>query len=88
MVGVNDWNWGAKGGFFWAGIAALFIVWGYFRLPETKGLTYSELDLLFEHKVSPRRFTRENAEALKPALTGIAMQREKQAGAERVESHA
>ena len=88
MVGVNDWNWGAKGGFFWAGIAALFIVWGYFRLPETNGLTYSELDLLFEHKVSSRRFTRENAEALKPALTDVAMQREKQVGAERVESHA
>jgi SP family general alpha glucoside:H+ symporter-like MFS transporter len=88
MVGVNDWNWGAKGGFFWAGIAVLFIVWGYFRLPESKGLTYSELDLLFEHKVSSRKFTRENADALKPALTDIAMHNEKQANVERVESHA
>ena len=41
MVGKNDWNWGAKGGFFWAGIALLFIAWGYFRLPEPKGFTYS-----------------------------------------------
>ncbi|KAJ4322115.1 hypothetical protein N0V94_002583 [Neodidymelliopsis sp. IMI 364377] len=88
MVGVNDWNWGAKGGFFWAGIAVLFIVWGYLRLPESKGLTYSELDLLFEHKVSSRKFTRENADALKPALTDVAMHTEKQANIERVESHA
>ena len=88
MVGVNDWNWGAKGGFFWSGIAVLFIVWGYFRLPESKGLTYSELDLLFERKVSSRKFNRENAEALKPALTDIALQQEKQANVERIESHA
>nr|AAS92556.1 MP1 [Plenodomus lingam] len=70
MVGRNDWNWGAKGGFFWAGIAALFIVWGYFRLPEPKGFTYSELDLLFEHRVSARKFTRERVEVLRPALGG------------------
>ena len=88
MVGKNDWNWGAKGGFFWAGIASLFIVWGYFRLPEPKGFTYSELDLMFEHKVSARKFTREVADALKPSLTDVAMQYEKQNGVERVESRA
>ncbi|KAI4923505.1 hypothetical protein J4E85_008543 [Alternaria conjuncta] len=88
MVGKNDWNWGAKGGFFWAGIALLFILWGYFRLPEAKGFTYSELDLMFEHKVSARKFTREAADSLKPALTETAMQYEKQNGVERVESHA
>lgn len=86
MVGKNDWNWGAKGGFFWAGIALLFIVWGYFRLPEPKGFTYSELDLMFEHKVSARKFTQETAEALKPALADVANQYEKQSGAERIES--
>ncbi|EOA84003.1 hypothetical protein ACJQWK_00737 [Exserohilum turcicum] len=78
MVGKNDWNWGAKGGFFWAGIAVLFIIWGYFRLPEPKGFTYSELDLMFEHKVSARKFTREAADALKPVLRDTAAQYEKQ----------
>lgn len=87
MVGKNDWNWGAKGGFFWAGIALLFIAWGYFRLPEPKGFTYSELDLLFEHRVSARKFTRGTADSLKPALAGVAMQFEKQADVDRVESH-
>ncbi|KAH8193870.1 hypothetical protein TruAng_011968 [Truncatella angustata] len=43
IVGKNDWNWGAKGGFFWAGIDLLFLVWTWFRLPESKGLTYTWL---------------------------------------------
>jgi SP family general alpha glucoside:H+ symporter-like MFS transporter len=43
---------------------------------------------MFEHKVSARKFTREAADALKPALTDAAMQYEKQNGVERVESHA
>lgn len=28
----------------------------YFRLPEPKGLTYADLDVLFENKVSARQF--------------------------------
>lgn len=88
MVGKNEWNWGAKGGFFWAGIAVLFIIWGYFRLPESHGLTYSELDLLFEHRISSRKFNREQADLLKPALTEVAMHSEKQAAVERIESNA
>ncbi|OAL05599.1 general substrate transporter [Phaeosphaeriaceae sp. SRC1lsM3a] len=88
MVGVNEWNWGAKGGFFWAGIALLFIAWGYFRLPESRGFTYSELDLLFEHRVSARKFTREAADSLKPALAETAAHYEKQNGTERLESRA
>lgn len=61
MVGKNDWNWGAKGAFLWMGITLVFLVWTFFRLPEPKGLTYSELDLLFEHKVGARKFSAELA---------------------------
>lgn len=28
----------------------------YFRLPEPKGLTYADLDVLFENKISARQF--------------------------------
>ena len=42
--------------FFWAGSAALFAVWTYFRLPEAKGRTYTELDMLFAAKVPARKF--------------------------------
>ncbi|KAH8695585.1 hypothetical protein BGW36DRAFT_398784 [Talaromyces proteolyticus] len=43
-------------GFFWAGMCFLCMVWTYFRLPEPKGRTYEELDLLFEEKISARKF--------------------------------
>jgi SP family general alpha glucoside:H+ symporter-like MFS transporter len=30
--------------------------WSFFRLPEAKGRTYEELDLLFQKKVPARKF--------------------------------
>lgn len=71
MISENEWNWGAKGGFFWAGIAGLFFTWTFFRLPEARGLTYSELDLLFEHKTRTRGFSQEAADLLKPELLEV-----------------
>jgi SP family general alpha glucoside:H+ symporter-like MFS transporter len=56
MLGVNAWNWGPKSGLFWAGCCALLFTWSYFRLPEPKGRTYGELDVLFEHRVKARAF--------------------------------
>lgn len=50
------WNWGAKSAYFWAGTAFISAVWVFFRLPEPKGRTYAELDVLFEKKVSARKF--------------------------------
>ncbi|KIL93987.1 hypothetical protein FAVG1_02549 [Fusarium avenaceum] len=58
MLGRNSWNWGAKTGLFWAGWCLLIFVWAFFRLPEPKGRTYGELDLLFEHKVPARKFAK------------------------------
>ena len=34
----------------------LCFVWAYFRLPECKGRTYEELDLLFAKEVPARKF--------------------------------
>lgn len=34
MLNSDQWNWGAKTGFFWAGTCAVSMVWTYFRLPE------------------------------------------------------
>jgi SP family general alpha glucoside:H+ symporter-like MFS transporter len=56
MLNPTAWNWGAKSGFFWAGTCLLCAVWTFFRLPEPKGRTYGELDVLFESGVSARRF--------------------------------
>jgi SP family general alpha glucoside:H+ symporter-like MFS transporter len=49
-------NWRGKTCFFWGGLNAIGMVWTYFRLPEPKGLTYAELDVLFENRVSARKF--------------------------------
>lgn len=57
MLNPQDWNWGSKTGFFWAGSCFLGILWSWFRLPETKGRTFAELDVLFEEKVFARKFT-------------------------------
>jgi SP family general alpha glucoside:H+ symporter-like MFS transporter len=56
MLNPTAWNWGAKSAFFWAGTCFLCLVWTYFRLPEPKGRTYGELDILFEQRVSARKF--------------------------------
>jgi MFS transporter, SP family, general alpha glucoside:H+ symporter len=56
MLNPTAWDWGAKTGLFWAGSCLLCFVWTYFRLPEPKGRTYAELDLLFERKVPARKF--------------------------------
>jgi SP family general alpha glucoside:H+ symporter-like MFS transporter len=52
----SGWGWGAKSAFFWAGSCFLCIVWIYFRLPEPKGRTYAEMNVLFERGVSARKF--------------------------------
>ncbi|CAH0024693.1 unnamed protein product [Clonostachys rhizophaga] len=56
MLDSTAWDWGAKGAFFWAGFGVLCMTWAYFRLPEPKGRTYGELDVLFERRVSARKF--------------------------------
>ncbi|KAF5975609.1 alpha-glucoside transport [Fusarium coicis] len=45
-----------KTGFFWFAFACLSVVWAFFRLPETKGRSYEELDLMFEAKLPTRKF--------------------------------
>lgn len=56
MMNPTEWNWKGKTGFFWFGWAVLTIVWVIFRMPETRGRTYEELDLMFAAKVPTRKF--------------------------------
>ncbi|KAJ7121612.1 maltose permease [Mycena epipterygia] len=58
MLSPTAWNWGPKSGLFWFGSAALSAVYCWFRLPETMGRSYGELDVLFENKVPAWRFAR------------------------------
>jgi SP family general alpha glucoside:H+ symporter-like MFS transporter len=56
MLNPDAWNWKGKAGFFWAGTGFCCLVWAYFRLPEPKGRTYAEMDVLFEQKIPARKF--------------------------------
>jgi len=58
QLGEANWNWGAKTALFWAGTCGCVVVWVYFRLPEPRGRTYEELDMLFEQRVSARKFSK------------------------------
>ncbi|KAF6826342.1 MFS maltose [Colletotrichum plurivorum] len=58
QLSSTAWNWGARTAFFWAGTCLLSSIWVYFRVPEPKGRTYAELDVLFEHGVPARQFAK------------------------------
>ena len=55
---MNPTAWNLRGytGFVWGSTAFLTFVWAFFRLPETKGKSYEELNLLFSQGISARRF--------------------------------
>ncbi|KAL5042400.1 hypothetical protein BDW71DRAFT_216998 [Aspergillus fruticulosus] len=56
FMNPTAWNWRGKTGFFWFGTGFATLVWGFFRLTETKGRTFEELDIMFAAKVPTRRF--------------------------------
>ncbi|KAJ5690734.1 hypothetical protein N7462_005126 [Penicillium macrosclerotiorum] len=45
-----------KAGFLAAAFSLLCLLWGYFRIPESKGRTYEELDILFSRNLKAREF--------------------------------
>ncbi|KAL3956828.1 hypothetical protein ACCO45_009674 [Purpureocillium lilacinum] len=56
MLNSDEANWGGKTGFLFGGISALCLVWCFFRLPESRGRTYEELDILFQRQIPARKF--------------------------------
>jgi len=56
MLNPSAWNWGPKSGFLWACTGILGLIWTFFRLPEPKGRSYGELDILFEDRIPARKF--------------------------------
>lgn len=63
------WNVKGKTAFFWGATALCMFVWSYFRLPEMKGRTYEELDLLFQQKISARKFKTAHVDAYAVEVT-------------------
>ncbi|KAK2602026.1 hypothetical protein QQS21_004453 [Conoideocrella luteorostrata] len=75
---MNPEQWNLKGytGFFWGSTAFLTFTWAWFRLPETKGRSYEELDWLFAKKTPTRAFAKAHVdvyegEAAQKAAVGM-----------------
>ena len=58
MVNPTAWNWGTKSAWFWLGTCLICTTWAYFRLPETGGFSFAELEVLFANKIDARKFRR------------------------------
>ena len=56
MLDPTAGNWKGKSAFVYGGACLCALVWAYFRLPEFKGRTFEELDILFAKKVPTKRF--------------------------------
>lgn len=69
MLNPTAGDWKGKTGFFWGGWAFAFFVWTYFRLPEMKGRTYEELDILFAKKIRARDFAKTDVDAYNEDLS-------------------
>ncbi|KAI0846993.1 sugar transporter [Daldinia vernicosa] len=73
MLNPSAWDWGNYAGFFWAGSCFLCFVYAYFRVPEPTGRTFAELDLLFEKKVSARKFASTDVDVFAEHVEGAVL---------------
>ncbi|KAL7782942.1 general substrate transporter [Trichoderma ceciliae] len=76
FMNPTAWNASGKTGFFWGGAALTMFVWSYCRLPETKGRTYEELDILFKMNLSARKFSSEKIDAYETHIETEVMQKD------------
>lgn len=53
MVGTDYGNLGAKVFFIWGSLCTCCVVYGYFLIPETKGLSLEQIDTMME-ECAPR----------------------------------
>lgn len=56
MLNPTRWDLKGKAAFPAAILNVLLLIWAYFRLPETKGMTPETLDHLFHEKIPARKF--------------------------------
>jgi SP family general alpha glucoside:H+ symporter-like MFS transporter len=56
MLDPTAGDWKGKSAFVYGGTCFCALVWTFFRLPEFKGRTFEELDILFDRKVNSRKF--------------------------------
>ncbi|KAF4978565.1 hypothetical protein FZEAL_5098 [Fusarium zealandicum] len=57
MLNAEEGNLGGKCGYVWGATGFICVVLAYFFVPEMKGRSYREIDILFKRKVSARKWT-------------------------------
>lgn len=58
MLNPTGGNLGGKCGYVWAGTALICLVMSYIWVPEMKGRSYREIDILFRRRVPARKWTK------------------------------
>ncbi|KAL6233335.1 major facilitator superfamily domain-containing protein [Aspergillus navahoensis] len=58
LINSDQANLGAKAAFVWAALTAIAAGWVWFEVPETKDLSFAEMDRAFGDRVPTRRFPR------------------------------
>ena len=56
MLNSDQANWRGKAGFLFGAVSLICFIWCWYRIPESRGRTFEELDILFEKKVPARHF--------------------------------
>jgi MFS transporter, SP family, general alpha glucoside:H+ symporter len=56
MLNPTAWNWRGKSCFWFTATTLLCLAWCFYRLPESKGLSYLELDILFAKNAPAHKF--------------------------------
>ncbi|OJJ46721.1 hypothetical protein ASPZODRAFT_97172 [Penicilliopsis zonata CBS 506.65] len=74
MLNPTAWNWGNYAGFFWGGVCFCAVIYTYFRVPEPRGRSFAELDLLFEHGVPARKFTTTQVDVFSETIEGTVIE--------------
>ena len=74
MINPTAWGWSNFAGFFWGGMCFLCIIYTYFRVPEPRGRSFAELDMLFEKRVSARKFAKTHVDVFGEEVEGDVIQ--------------
>lgn len=71
MLSTTEWAWGARSALFYAGTNVLCLIWCWFRLPETAGKTFAEIEALFAMRVPARKFRTTKVDSFKDAAEQV-----------------
>jgi SP family general alpha glucoside:H+ symporter-like MFS transporter len=63
LLNTTGWDVAGKCGYVWGGTALISMVVAYFWLPELKGRSYREIDILFHRRIPARQFEKTVIEA-------------------------